>query len=107
MLEIVTPSGMLFGPSPLEQGILLRASMLVIFFSSGTALLKATSLRLTGAGPIAVDAMREQKPMPEVLINATDDICRATKKIKEQNLACGYTLSNRLFNAASMNGPSI
>lgn len=37
-------------------------------------------VRLTGAGPIAVDAMHAQKPMPEVLVKAMDDICHATKE---------------------------
>lgn len=36
--------------------------------------------RLTGAGPIAVDAMRKQQPMPEVFIRAMDDICHATQE---------------------------
>ncbi|KAJ5184218.1 hypothetical protein N7492_001834 [Penicillium capsulatum] len=36
-------------------------------------------VKLTGAGPIAVDAMRARQPMPEVLINAMDDICRAAE----------------------------
>lgn len=35
--------------------------------------------RLTGAGPIAVDAMAEQKPMPEAISNAVDEICQAAR----------------------------
>lgn len=36
--------------------------------------------RLTGAGPISLDAMAEKKPMPEVLAKAMDEICVATQE---------------------------
>ncbi|KAM0327000.1 hypothetical protein ACHAQA_006121 [Verticillium albo-atrum] len=36
------------------------------------------ALKLTGAGPIAVDALRAQKPIPAPIQSALDEICRAT-----------------------------
>ncbi|KAF3385346.1 hypothetical protein F1880_003010 [Penicillium rolfsii] len=37
------------------------------------------AVKLTGAGPIAVDSMAEQKPIPGSISNAVDEICRAAK----------------------------
>lgn len=36
--------------------------------------------RLTGAGPIAVDAMKARQPMPKPVAEAMDEICRETRK---------------------------
>ncbi|KAJ5083452.1 Proline dehydrogenase [Penicillium angulare] len=36
------------------------------------------AVKLTGAGPIAVDAMVAKRPMPEVLVKAMDEICSMT-----------------------------
>lgn len=36
--------------------------------------------RLTGAGPISLDAMAAKKPMPDVMVKAMDEICIATKE---------------------------
>jgi len=36
--------------------------------------------RLTGAGPISIDAMADKKPMPDVLARAMDEICIATRE---------------------------
>ncbi|EEY17186.1 carbapenem antibiotics biosynthesis protein carD [Verticillium alfalfae VaMs.102] len=36
------------------------------------------ALKLTGAGPIAVDALRAQKPIPAAIQSALDEICHAT-----------------------------
>ncbi|KAJ5714709.1 Proline dehydrogenase [Penicillium malachiteum] len=38
------------------------------------------AVKLTGAGPISVDAMAAKKPMPEVMVKAMDEICLATKQ---------------------------
>ncbi|KAJ6164771.1 hypothetical protein N7470_003443 [Penicillium chermesinum] len=38
------------------------------------------AVKLTGAGPISIDAMAAQKPMPEILVRAMDEICLAAKK---------------------------
>ncbi|CAG8361121.1 unnamed protein product [Penicillium salamii] len=38
------------------------------------------AVKLTGAGPISVDAMMARQPMPEVMAKAVDDICIATEK---------------------------
>jgi proline dehydrogenase len=38
------------------------------------------TIRLTGAGPISVDAMMARQPMPEVMAKAVDEICIATEK---------------------------
>ncbi|OQE22717.1 hypothetical protein PENFLA_c012G07689 [Penicillium flavigenum] len=37
-------------------------------------------VKLTGAGPIAVDAMAARKPMPEAMVKAVDEICIETEK---------------------------
>ncbi|CAG7963414.1 unnamed protein product [Penicillium nalgiovense] len=37
-------------------------------------------VKLTGAGPIAVDAMTARKPMPEAVAKAVDEICIETEK---------------------------
>ncbi|KAJ5049999.1 putative proline dehydrogenase [Penicillium chrysogenum] len=37
-------------------------------------------VKLTGAGPIAVDAMASRKPMPEAMVKAVDEICIETEK---------------------------
>ncbi|KAJ5479818.1 hypothetical protein N7530_005327 [Penicillium desertorum] len=37
-------------------------------------------VKLTGAGPIAVDAMASRKPMPEAIVKAVDEICIETEK---------------------------
>ncbi|KAJ5760311.1 Proline oxidase [Penicillium odoratum] len=38
------------------------------------------AVKLTGAGPISLDAMAAKRPMPEVMVKAMDEICLATKK---------------------------
>ncbi|CAG7952736.1 unnamed protein product [Penicillium olsonii] len=38
------------------------------------------AVKLTGAGPISVDAMRARQPMPEAMAKAVDEICIATEK---------------------------
>ncbi|KAK1498654.1 carbapenem antibiotics biosynthesis protein carD [Colletotrichum abscissum] len=38
------------------------------------------SLKMTGAGPIAIDAMRARQPMPEVVLRSMEDICIETKQ---------------------------
>ncbi|KAL0939869.1 proline oxidase [Colletotrichum truncatum] len=38
------------------------------------------AVKVTGAGPIAVDAMRGCKPIPDVLREALDEICDATRQ---------------------------
>ncbi|KAI2746026.1 hypothetical protein DTO013E5_21 [Penicillium roqueforti] len=38
------------------------------------------AVKLTGAGPISVNAMAAQKPMPEAMVKAVDEICIATEK---------------------------
>ncbi|KAJ5227471.1 uncharacterized protein N7469_007477 [Penicillium citrinum] len=38
------------------------------------------AVKLTGAGPISIDAMAEKKPMPDVLARAMDEICIATRE---------------------------
>ncbi|KAJ5993537.1 Proline dehydrogenase [Penicillium sp. IBT 35674x] len=37
------------------------------------------AVKLTGAGPISLDAMAAKKPMPDVMVKAMDEICIATK----------------------------
>ncbi|KAJ5584933.1 Proline oxidase [Penicillium hispanicum] len=37
------------------------------------------AVKLTGAGPISVDAMGAQQPMPEVMVKTMDEICQAAK----------------------------
>ncbi|KAJ4253781.1 proline dehydrogenase [Fusarium torreyae] len=38
------------------------------------------SVKLTGAGPICLDAMQARKPMPQVLVEAVHELCTETKK---------------------------
>ncbi|KAJ5537240.1 Proline dehydrogenase [Penicillium frequentans] len=38
------------------------------------------AVKLTGAGPISLDAMAAEKPMPDVMVKAMDEICIATKE---------------------------
>ncbi|RKK79070.1 hypothetical protein BFJ71_g16332 [Fusarium oxysporum] len=38
------------------------------------------SVKLTGAGPICLDAMQAREPMPQVLVDAMHDICMETKQ---------------------------
>ncbi|KAJ5990253.1 hypothetical protein N7522_010460 [Penicillium canescens] len=38
------------------------------------------AVKLTGAGPVAVDAMAARQPMPEAMAKAVDEICIATEK---------------------------
>ncbi|CAI7662380.1 unnamed protein product [Penicillium manginii] len=38
------------------------------------------AVKLTGAGPISIDAMADKRPMPEVLAKAMDEICIATQE---------------------------
>ncbi|KAJ5371340.1 Proline oxidase [Penicillium cataractarum] len=37
------------------------------------------AVKLTGAGPIAVDSMADRNPIPESVANAVDEICQAAK----------------------------
>ncbi|KAJ5497429.1 Proline dehydrogenase [Penicillium fimorum] len=38
------------------------------------------AVKLTGAGPISVDAMAARRPMPEAMVKAVDEICIETEK---------------------------
>ncbi|KAJ5913885.1 Proline dehydrogenase [Penicillium tannophilum] len=38
------------------------------------------AVKLTGAGPISLDAMAAKKPMPDVMVKAMDEICIATRE---------------------------
>ncbi|KAH8879810.1 FAD-linked oxidoreductase [Thozetella sp. PMI_491] len=38
------------------------------------------AVKLTGAGPIAIDAMRARQPMPKAIRDAMDEICLETRK---------------------------
>ncbi|KAJ5918538.1 Proline dehydrogenase [Penicillium verhagenii] len=38
------------------------------------------AVKLTGAGPISLDAMAAKRPMPDVMVKAMDEICTATKQ---------------------------
>ncbi|KAF7563416.1 hypothetical protein G7046_g727 [Stylonectria norvegica] len=38
------------------------------------------AVKLTGAGPISVDAMQARQPMPDAVVKALDEICIATRR---------------------------